>query len=155
MFFKSVLRTVMLWWSVPLKCIHTMDNRHVEIWSKLVHMRMMQNWNRRAAIVVNIGKMTSFEIQQLQIVLEEHLAHILVKTLVVVKIDLYQFPQGVRILGSLLRMKTTENFNYCLLLYIWNSHCWLCQGLNLYATPPYYETNHWSKFLFPHNKQEI
>ena len=51
-------------------------------------------------------------------------------------------------ISSLLRMKTTENFNYCLLLYIWNSHCWLCQGLNLYATPPYYETNHWSKFLF-------
>ena len=25
------------------KCIHTMDNRHVKIWSKLVHMRMMQN----------------------------------------------------------------------------------------------------------------
>ena len=74
------------------KCIHTMDNRHVEIWSKLVHMRTMRSWNMRAAIVFNIGQVTSFEIQQLQIVLEEHLAHIFVKTLVVVRIDLYQFP---------------------------------------------------------------
>ena len=52
-----------------------------------------RNLEQVGAIVFNIGQVTSFEIQQLQIVLDEHFAHMFVKMLVVVKVELYQCHQ--------------------------------------------------------------